>query len=188
VSGEHGSFGGYGSVFGIVDRASEIVDAGAFADTLATFRKEGLILWNHDRARPVAIPVEAREDRFGLWLRCNFHSTQDAQDARTIVSERLAAGFSYGLSIGYRVLRDAYISGIRHLVEIELLEVSLVSVPALQVATVGAVKGAMFGEPVPLKAAALAAPGRMSASQGEILRLTGQARALGVPVDGRGRR
>jgi HK97 family phage prohead protease len=189
VSGEHGSFSGYGSVFGVVDLGAEVVDAGAFSASLAEFRRSGLILWHHDRSRPVAMPVVAREDRFGLWLQGDFHSTPDAQAARAIVGERLANGFSYGLSIGYIVRRDAYVKGIRHLVTVDLLEVSLVAMPMLPVATVNAVKGAVFGEPVPLKATAATPAGpRMNALQGEILQLTGQARALGVPVDGRGRR
>jgi hypothetical protein len=188
VSADHGSFSGYGSVFGVVDLGGDVVDAGAFSATLAEFRKSGLILWAHDRSRPVAMPAVAREDRFGLWLQGDFHSTPDAQAARAVVGERLANGFSFGLSIGYIVRRDAYVKGIRHLVTVDLVEVSLVALPMLPVATVTAVKGVVFGEPVPLKVAALGSAGRMSAAQGEILRLTGQARALGVPVDGRGRR
>jgi phage head maturation protease len=83
----------------------------------------------------------AYEDQHGLWCEFTLHNTQKAQEARAIAKERLAAGKSMGLSIGYIPLAfEERPEGVA-LTEVELLEVSLVSIPALSAAGVHAAKG-----------------------------------------------
>lgn len=181
-AGASGVFSGYGSVFGFLDRQREIVDRGAFAGTLAAFRKSGFVTWMHDQTRPVAYPLEIREDSYGLYLRAAFHSTPDAQAARTILAERDAAGLKFGLSIGYKVVSDTFDSkGFRHLKAVELFEIGLVSIPANEISTVspGTVKGMLVGPPVEL-ATRPGSDGSRRAPRDEVLRIMGEAAAVGV--------
>ena len=123
-----GEFAGYGSIFNIEDLGGDVVLPGAFVN-LPDFARTGSLLWNHEFARPVAVPVEARDDGIGLWIRGRFHSTREGQDARTVVTERQEAGNPYGLSIGYVALKERPQGRVRILEKLYLIEVSLVSAP-----------------------------------------------------------
>lgn len=129
-----GGFSGYASKFGGVDSYNDTIAVGAYAKTIPTFLEAGFIAVGHSWSdTPIAYPVEAREDAIGLFITAEFHSTAVAQDARKVVQERLAAGKSIGLSIGYSIPEGGSAKrddGIRELREIELYEVSLVTVPA----------------------------------------------------------
>jgi HK97 family phage prohead protease len=138
----HGSFTGYASVFGNTDRQNEVVLKGAFARSLPSFLRDGFGALNHEwSSLPIATISEAREDDRGLFVKGQFHSTPDAQAARTIVRERLERGKSVGMSIGYKVTDDEFKEGIRHLKDLDLFEVSLVSVPANPEAQLAGAKG-----------------------------------------------
>lgn len=157
----NGGFAGYGSTFGNVDSYGDIVVKGAFLDTIPSFLKSGFNPVGHDWGDlPVAMPTAAKEDERGLFIEAAFHSTQYAQDARAVISERAAAGKDVGLSIGYHT--DAYemvtselayssglaqpgdpehwMGGYRLLKKLTLHEVSIVTVPANAEAVVTAVK------------------------------------------------
>lgn len=143
TAGAGGEITGYGAVFGNVDMGGDRIIRGAFKDDLPRFLEAGVVAWQHDAGTPIAIPVEAREDERGLWFRATFHSTPPAQDARRIVMERLAAGKSFGLSIGYGVPEGGARMaeyGVRELTRIKLYEISLVSVPMNPLATIGVAK------------------------------------------------
>jgi HK97 family phage prohead protease len=138
-----GTLAGYASVFNAVDSYGDTIAPGAYRDTLAKFLADGFIAWGHDTMAPVAYPTAAREDDHGLWVEATFHSTAEAQEARRIMQERAAAGKRSGLSIGYYTKRAEMTSdGIRRLLDIDLVEVSLVMVPADDHARVALVKGA----------------------------------------------
>jgi HK97 family phage prohead protease len=139
-----GSFSGYASVFGVRDLGGDVVQAGAYADTLPQFLARGFIPWGHDySALPVATVAQAYEDAHGLYLTAEFHSTPDAQAARKVVQERLARGKSMGLSIGYVATDADHQPDGRLLKKIHLLETSLVPVPMQPEAGVTAVKGSL---------------------------------------------
>lgn len=133
---------GYASKFGGVDSYGDTVLPGAYADTLPAFLKQGFVAWQHDWFGPaIAMPVEAREDGYGLWVKAQFHTTPFAQERRTEIAERLAAGKEMGLSIGYEALDFEYRGDIRALKRVRLFEWSPVYVPADPGAYVGGVKG-----------------------------------------------
>lgn len=137
----HGSITGYASTFGNWDSVSERPIKGAFTPHLSSFLKDGFIALGHSwSALPVATPTQAVEDAYGLLLTADFHSTPEAQAARTVVQERMARGKSVTLSIGYEVLQDEYGAEGRLLKEIKLYEVSLVNVPANTAAAVTSAK------------------------------------------------
>jgi HK97 family phage prohead protease len=138
-----GSLEGYASTFGNWDSVNERPAKGAFTRHLADFLNDGFIAIGHDwNALPIATPTEAKEDEHGLFVRADFHSTPEAQAARTVNTERIQRGKSVKLSIGYEVLDDEYLAdGGRLLKEIKLYEWSVVTVPANQLAAVTGAKG-----------------------------------------------
>jgi HK97 family phage prohead protease len=149
LSEDTGSIAGYASVYNEVDTYGDTIVPGAYRDTISKFLSDGFIAWGHDTLAPVAYPTAAREDDRGLWIEARFHGTAEAQAARQIMQERAAAGKRSGLSIGYYTRRAEMTSdGIRRLLDIDLVEVSLVMVPADDHARVALVKAADT-EPVP---------------------------------------
>jgi HK97 family phage prohead protease len=141
-----GRLSGYASVFGGVDSYGDTIVKGAYKNTIPQFLKDGFIPWGHDwSGYPVATPDKAREDDHGLWIEAQFHTDPESQRARQLVAERMERGKSMGLSIGYQAKGFDFqeIDGhqVRRLLDIELMEVSLVMVPADAAARVVSVKG-----------------------------------------------
>jgi HK97 family phage prohead protease len=144
-----GTFAGYASVFNEVDSYGDTIAPGAYRDTLPKFLADGFVAWGHDTLAPVAYPTAAREDDRGLWIEAAFHTTAEAQAARQIILERAAAGKRSGLSIGYYARRSEMTAeGVRRLLDIDLVETSLVMHPADDHARVALVKAADT-EPAP---------------------------------------
>jgi len=143
---DNGSITGYASTFANFDDVGERVVAGAFKRHLGDFLKDGFIAIGHDwSALPIATPIEAIEDDHGLFVRGAFHSHSAAQDARTVMRERIERGKSVKLSIGYEVLADEYTDEGRLLKDVKLYEWSFVTVPANPMASVTAAKGIPAG-------------------------------------------
>lgn len=132
---EEGIFTGYGSVFGVVDSYNEVVAPGAFLESLAEAKSKGRsfpVLWQHNTGEPIGSwdTEQLKEDERGLigagelWL-------DDAPYAR-IAYRGMKARAITGLSIGYYVRessRDEK-TGIRTLTKLDLVEISIVTVPA----------------------------------------------------------
>lgn len=158
---DNGEFSGYGAVFGNVDDGGDVIMPGAFEKALPAFNQDGFFAWQHDWWTPVGVPREAREDDKGLFVSGVFHSTADAQKARTITAERVAEGKSMGLSIGYSVEVEEYTATSRLLKVINpLYEVSLVTVPMNRLAGVTDVKGSLgSGLPISERLELVAAEG-----------------------------
>jgi HK97 family phage prohead protease len=143
---EAGEIEGYGSTFGgEADCYGDIVEAGAFAKTLAAHAAKGTapkMLWQHRMSAPIGIWTEAREDDKGLFLRGKLfvEQVQQAREAYAL----LKGGAIDGLSIGYSVTRyeSDPESGIWYLKELDLQEVSIVTIGANENATVFGVKAA----------------------------------------------
>lgn len=142
-----GQLKGYASTFGNWDRLKERPVPGAFAQDMAEFLVDGFITVYHkaEGLLPIATITECYEDSIGLYVVADFHSTQAAQDARTVASERLARGKSVRLSIGYVTLDDEYVPDGRLLKRCKLYEISLVNIPANPMAAVASVKGLLGG-------------------------------------------
>lgn len=139
-----GTFTGYGSVFGNRDSYGDIVLPGAFKRSLAEHRRNKSrpkLLWQHNRDHPIGSWIDLVEDDTGLLVtgRLNM-DVQRGREAYALIK----AGDVDGLSIGYRVVKgqvdeaqDAFM-----LKELDLMEISIVSMPANGLATVGSVKSA----------------------------------------------
>lgn len=137
-----GVFEGYANVFNVVDHGGDVTMPGAFAKALPEFLRDGFLAWGHDWNDPVAMPIEAHEDEHGLYIKGQFHSTARAQEARTIAKERLEAGLTMGLSIGYAVEKGTVnkAGGLDLHTIYPLWETSLVTVPMNQASYITAVK------------------------------------------------
>jgi HK97 family phage prohead protease len=141
----NGGFEGYASLFGVRDDGGDVVEQGAFTQTVPSFVKNGFISLGHDWDElPIGVIVEAREDDKGLFIRTQYHSTTDAQDARKVAQERMNLGKSVALSIGYGVKpggAEMTPDGMtRRLMALDLYEVSQVNVPMLRPAGLTSVK------------------------------------------------
>lgn len=122
---------GYGSIFGLVDSYGETVEAGAFEKSLARHSAESTLpamLWSHDPGSPIGHWTEMFEDEQGLRVRGRLNlQSERGQQAQA----HIRAGDVGGLSIGFVPLRSKRNSdGSRALVEVDLLEVSVVAMPA----------------------------------------------------------
>jgi HK97 family phage prohead protease len=136
-----GTFSGYASLFGAVDLGKDVVERGAFTRALRERAAAGIrMLFQHDPASPIGTWSEIREDRRGLFVRGRLAT--DVAKARE-VHALMRAGALDGLSIGFRTVkarRDAT-SGIRHILEADLWEISVVTFPMLPGARIETVKG-----------------------------------------------
>lgn len=136
-----GGFEGYLSIFNNLDEVGDIVLPGAFIETIPSFIKDGWIALSHDWDElAIAYILDAYEDNTGLYIKCAFHSTDEAQEARTVMMERAAAGKSIKLSIGYCEEEAEQTPAGRLLKKLKLYEGSYVNAPANTLADVTNVK------------------------------------------------
>ncbi len=130
---------GYASFFGACDQGGDVVQKGAYAQSLKRLKTEARsvkMLWQHDPAQPIGIWDEVREDGRGLYVKGRLlDSVRTGREAAALIE----AGAIDGLSIGYRTVKATKnTKGQRLLTELELWEVSLVTFPMLPSARVGA--------------------------------------------------
>ena len=141
---EDGEFEGYGSTFGNVDRGMDMVQAGAFRRTLKEKKLSSIkMLRDHDTRKVVGKWLELREDERGLYCRGKLFATGDgaiqlARETLTLMREQALDA----LSMGYRTVKAAWNeeTGVRKLLDVDLWEVSIVTFPMNEMATVDAVK------------------------------------------------
>ncbi len=122
---EQGIFEGYASVFGNLDSGGDIVDPGAFARTLKeNFDRIKILALHNDQLLPVGKPLELREDDKGLYIKARISDTSLGKDVKVLLKD----GVLNELSIGYDTVKATYDDdGNRHLVEVILWEVSVVT-------------------------------------------------------------
>jgi len=136
---EQGRFAGYASMFGVVDNQKDVIERGAFATSLRQSLSKIKLLWQHQMDEPIGQIQRTFEDDKGLYVEGQLLLTvQRAREAY----ELIRAGAMEGLSIGYRPVHY-HISpqtGVRHLTQVDLFEVSLVTFPANEEANITVVK------------------------------------------------
>lgn len=136
ANGSFGYFEGYASIFNNIDSADDIIEPGAFSDTLRSGRKLKLHL-QHNMMKVLGSILEAYEDTKGLFVKGRINlGTSIGKDAYML----LKAGDIDSMSIGYTCRKWEWDGDIRRLQRVELYEVSLVSSPANAKALVTDVK------------------------------------------------
>lgn len=112
---------GYASVFHVVDAQKEVVEKGAFLESLMELKRGRMIPLLLEHGSTVGWVEWGREDEHGLWIKGRL---DQGQPLRNI-----------GLSIGFQVVSSTFKGGVKHLQKINLREVSLVKRPANMLAT-----------------------------------------------------
>lgn len=142
---ETGEFEGYGSTFGgEPDSYGDVIVSGAFKTSLKdhkTRKTMPKMFWQHEPGEVIGKWVEATEDDAGLMLKGRLNmGVQRGREAYALLKE----GDIDGLSIGYRIKRHEIDddTGVWYLKELDVLEVSVVSIGANSNATVSSVKAA----------------------------------------------
>ena len=137
---EDGFFVGWASVYGVKDRGGDIVMPGAFTKSLQKYPANKVkMLYQHSASEPIGTWLKFEEDARGL--KAEGRLILETAKGRE-VHALLKAGAVDGLSIGYRTIRDSVdrAKGARLLHELELREVSIVTFPMNEDATVSSVK------------------------------------------------
>ena len=146
-------FSGYGSVFGNKDSYGDVIEKGAFAESLNDAKKNGqwpALLLQHggwgitaDDMMPIGVISELSEDDIGLKMDAILADTTKGRDAYTLMKMSPRPAIN-GLSIGY--IPKEWKNGTkpdeprRTLKSVELIEISLVTFPANRSARVLDVK------------------------------------------------
>ena len=110
-----------------VDRTGDVVTAAAWKKGLENYLKNPIILAFHDHDEPVGRMVEHRVDSKGLWIKARISA---AAEIFNLVKDNVLTAFS----IGFKVKDAEYdpVSEIFMIKEVELVEISVVSVPCNQ--------------------------------------------------------
>jgi len=95
-----GTFTGYAAGILNLDSTGDVIMPGAFTDDLDRFLKQGVICWQHDWMQPIGVPLEVREDGYGLYTRGQISRTSKGVDVMTLIRDRVIKK----LSIGYQVM------------------------------------------------------------------------------------
>lgn len=99
------------------------------------------MLFQHDPAQPIGTWTEISEDEFGLKVRGRLSAgSANGREVRELIRD----GALDGLSIGFKVARGRTDpkTGIRHIREADLWEISVVTFPMQDGARIAAAKGA----------------------------------------------
>ncbi|MCL6245211.1 HK97 family phage prohead protease [Acinetobacter sp. ANC 7200] len=139
---EDGFFSGYGAVFGNVDWYNDVILPGAFAKSLEKWAEKNKmppVLWNHNDGEPIGVYTKIYEDEKGLFVegRLLIDDVPRAKSTHAL----LKAGAIDGLSIGYKTKKaNQQTNGIRELIELDLGEISIVTMPANEESLITSVK------------------------------------------------
>lgn len=134
---------GVASVFnGPADSYGDVIVPGAFTKSLTEHKAAKtapVMLWAHDTAKPVGRWDKLTETPKGLEVRGRINLKTDAGKN---AFEHVSAGDVSGLSIGFRVPEGGavYEGSNRYLKEIDLAEISMVSLPAQRLARISEVR------------------------------------------------
>lgn len=110
-----------------IDRAGDVVSAGVWEKGLENYLKNPIILAYHDHDDPIGRMVEHKIDAKGLWIKARISA---AAETFRLIKDGVLTTFS----IGFRILDAEYNSAAEIFIikEIELVEISVVSVPCNQ--------------------------------------------------------
>ncbi|MDA0780811.1 MAG: HK97 family phage prohead protease [Rickettsiales bacterium] len=138
---EDGAFSGYASVFNVVDSQNDIIANGAFKRCLEQKKDSIKLLWQHKLDEPIGVFENLYEDSHGLFVKGRL--LLDIKRAKEAYS-LLKSGAINGMSIGYSVVSASYYedNGVRIIEDVDLFEISLVTFPANENATITSVKSA----------------------------------------------
>jgi HK97 family phage prohead protease len=137
------------SCYGVVDSDDEIMLPGCFKRSLGSDRRV-VVLWQHDRSKPIGWTTKAEEDEKGLHVEAKlFMDTELGRHAFSFIKNGIDVGAIPGFSVGFRVTKggDKWVEGRRCFTDCQLLEWSVVTFAACPGAGATEAKGATpFGD------------------------------------------
>jgi len=111
----------------------------AYRKGLATYMRNPILLFNHDRDKPIGVVRRAEIDSRGLLIDAEFDMQDSFAAARASQAER---GILRAFSVGFRPTAEPKFKDDKlYFNEVQLMEISLVSVPANPHALIGAEAG-----------------------------------------------
>ncbi len=118
---------GYASTVDI-DRSGDVVPKSVWEAGIQNYLKNPIILAQHDYDDPIGRMTEYKVDDKGLWVKARISSA--AEEVFGLIKDKILTAFS----IGFRILDAEYNSAAEVFVikELELVEISVVSVPCNQ--------------------------------------------------------
>lgn len=147
---------GYASHFNSIDSYGTAVKKGAFAKTISERGDRIPVLWNHWSDTPIGKPTEMREDDTGLWFNASIsEGTQQGKDVMTLLRDEVPLGMSFGFeTLRSRPLEEGdqidwnqapqffkdNPDEARMIEEVRLWEISVVTFPANEMATIDSVR------------------------------------------------
>lgn len=114
-----------------LDRQGDVVLPSAFAASLPAFLANGPIFWNHAEvhdplAKPIGRAIGAEIKSGGLYIKARWASHAEAQEVRSLVTD----GIVSTMSIGFNPIHSEVRGGVNVIDQLELMEVSVVAIPA----------------------------------------------------------
>lgn len=131
---------GRASVYNVRDQGNDVVQAGAFTESLAQYGNRVPLLWQHDSASPIGT-AQVSDSPDALLM----SATLDVEDTLAQKALRLLKkGVIRGLSIGYSTLPGGatFKDGVRLLSKLRLWEISITTFPMNEAAMVTSAKHA----------------------------------------------
>lgn len=133
---------GYASCFDKVDQQRDIIAKGAFSKTLKAWHLSGKkpkMLWQHHPHQPIGVWTRLQQDDYGLYVEGRLAlGVALADEAYLLLKERALDG----LSIGFRTIQAVHDRSrkARLILDIDLIEISLVTFGANSNATVSSIQ------------------------------------------------
>lgn len=113
------------------DRSGDIVLPEAWAKGVENFRRNPILLYQHDHGKPIGRVSAVTVDKKGIFVEASISEAAERQHGvKTLINDGVLKSFSVGFRIKdakYDKLADTF-----YIKDVELLEISVVSVPANQ--------------------------------------------------------
>ena len=167
---------GWGAIFGNVDSYGDVINKGAFTKTLMERKDRIAFAYMHDIYNPIGKIQVIEEQEKGLWIEVKLSAAEKG------IQTKVKEGILKELSIGYREINstDAVVEEkpVRHLNEVMLYEVSLVTLAANPLAIVTGMKAEEKRDFVNEEFERLIAIERNPQKKFELMKLKAQIEAL----------
>ena len=113
------------------DRSGDIVLPEAWAKGVENFRRNPILLYQHDHSKPIGRVSAVTVDKKGIFVEATISEAAERQHGvKTLISDGVLKSFSVGFRVkdaNYDKVADTF-----YIKDVELLEISVVSVPANQ--------------------------------------------------------
>lgn len=115
----------------VADRGNELINKEAWM--LDNFKKNPVMLFNHDMNKPIGKALACEPMDGGLWVKCKLSKSKDPMVSyvRDLVEEGILNSFSVGFDLKDSIEKD----GVTEIKGAELYEVSIVAIPMNQDST-----------------------------------------------------